>query len=212
MKSFKRRRRKSRKNNNGSYNLGMTGSGMSKLQVCSIPSVHKFIAALYTDQAISDAPTNLNPYNIAQGAVSLSTRLGLKIRATRVDFRLLFSASATDGHDTMRLIVAIPRLGSGLGGADLPQNLVDYIDPKLWVTVLDKMITLYVVQSDTGGPGVVRKQFIRTVPLNVTCTYVGVDIGDQALNPIYFTVLSDSNAIPHPTMSGSILWHFTDML
>lgn len=164
----------------------------------------KYITTTYNAIAISDTPTLLDLTDIAQG-VDLDQRLSYTVKITTIHFHLEFTASSADGYNTIRLMVAQAYNPDAVVG-DLPDTLYEVIDPKRFKTLDDRLIPLTTYGSLL--PKVV--EFI--VRPQVQTRYFNANGTGVISGRLMYVFLSDSGAVTHPTVTGSIVVSYRDKL
>lgn len=141
--------------------------------------------------------------------VGYAGRVGYRVKYLRIEYNLLFSPSATDGNDTVRLILAKSRSpGFVIGDCpdyNTPLDLFTCEKPKM-----DLMIPLHAIENTNNGPGVVKKVFRGSVKLGGTVYFSGALYNDYASGYYFTYVVSDSAVTPYPTVDGWLRVFFSD--
>lgn len=142
---------------------------------------------------------------------SVNGRVGELVTMSKVEFRLAFVTG--DATQTLRMLILIDTQPNGAAfvQTDLFENASDPLSAINWqykrrFTILkDKTFTL-----DTYNP---TCAVTGTVKVKADTKYNGTSnsIANITKNALYFVFVSDSGAVPQPTVSGNIRLFFRDL-
>lgn len=141
---------------------------------------------------------------------SVNGRIGELVLNEKLEYRLSFTVG--DATNIFRFMVLIDDQPNGAAFAqtDLFENAADPTSPLNWQyakrfrVLKDRVFTL-----DTYNPTLTMNE---TIMINALCKYNGTSnaIANIATGPVYVVMLSDSGAVPQPTVSGNIRLWFRD--
>jgi hypothetical protein len=141
---------------------------------------------------------------------SVNGRIGELVLNEKLEYRLSFTVG--DATNIFRFMVLIDDQPNGAAfvQTDLFENAADPTSPLNWQyakrfrVLKDRVFTL-----DTYNPTLTMNE---TIMINALCKYNGTSnaIANIATGPVYVVMLSDSGAVPQPTVSGNIRLWFRD--
>jgi hypothetical protein len=152
------------------------------------------------------------PMDIENGS-AFYNRLTQTCFCDRIEFKLTFAASATDGNNLVRCMLVRGFLGTSVM-TDLPDSFSVGIDPYRFQVLKDTVITLASTGDGYGsgqGPGVFKKYVSWNINVKKLVSFYGAD-GDMCIqNHFIFVMFSDSGVTPYPTVDGFVRTYFHDV-
>lgn len=151
---------------------------------------------------------------ISQGFLYVPTngtqngRIGNRVQLRGIKFNYVVAASASDGNNIVRMVIARPRATSA--GVVAP-GLYDKYDPDEWEVLFDKKWCLSLMAWVSGTQlGIQKRVFNKYIRINANLYY---DDGESSSlqRPFYIHFLSDSAVLPSPTINGSCKVYYKDL-
>lgn len=199
----------------------MVGNALNKATLRKSP-------LLWLDRNINTGVTTsgqIFPLGQIAAGTGSNARLGLKIRAKRIDYRVLFIASVTnviaisDLFNNLRFMVLRTRGPySGITTGLLP-NTFQMIDPTGPFTLLkDEIVFEKNVSSGFSAAGSAYASspegvwVVGSIPLNYDIIFDGPTATSDQDNMPFLYVVSDSSVTPNPTIEGTFRFWYSNVV
>lgn len=149
-------------------------------------------------------PFDVNLTDIGEGTSQI-TRIGNQIRIT--GFYSKFTYAAADDTNRMRVVLYIPRQADTV----LETSSIDsLIDLDRFTILFDETINLVNGTSKDLVQKVMKKKFNKNDSKGILSIYSGQRGTDNQKNALKIHWISDSQAVSHPTVSGSMRIYYKD--
>ncbi len=167
-------------------------------------------AATFVASVISTTMNTTYMSAITQGS-NVSNRVGIQIEAHRLDYRLAFVTG--DATNVIRFMVLVDTIPQGATFAQSDLFLVGGIASLMpawennhrFIVLHDEFLSV-----DTYNPQKTRTGTVDLQGIQVRYQGTTNNISAARANAIYVLFLSDSGAVPQPTVSGDIRFWFKD--
>ncbi len=167
-------------------------------------------ATAYSLQTITTSMTSVNMTAVSAGT-SVNGRVGEQILLDRLDYRLNFITG--DSTNVIRFIVVYDKQTNGalfsqtdlLELAASPSSMLNWQNHMRFVILHDEFFSL-----DTYNPQIMKT---GTIMIKKKTTYNGTgnSIANVSTGALVALWISDSGAVPQPTMTGDLRLWFTDV-
>jgi hypothetical protein len=141
---------------------------------------------------------------------SVNGRIGESVIADRLDLRLQYVVGDATNVVRFLVLVDLQPNGASFNQTDLFENAADPFSPLNW----QFHNRFKIIHDETFGLDTYNPQRSKaiTVPLSQRTTYNGTSnsIANITTGAVYCVWLSDSGAVPQPTVSGDIRLWFRD--
>lgn len=134
-------------------------------------------------------------------------RIGGSVRALGLYTYMTFAPSAVDENNVCRLLIGVSKTGL-LGVADMPATYYGPINPQKYHVLLDHVFSGCLNNANAGVSKEYKQWYHR---LNLTCKYNDVNGTSQLAGEVFAFVISDSGAIPNPSLNGYFRLIFCDV-
>lgn len=166
----------------------------------------KYHSASNTDLSIGATGTFLNLTAIGVGG-GVNLRIGNRIWISGIKVRCVFACASSDENNLIRMIFVRGKAGA-IDPGDMPTNLVDPIDRDKFTTLRDMTVASHLANATAGVVKQTRNFYIK---VNRYCQFDATTTLDNLTGAIGMWVLSDSGAIPNPTISYNIQVFYKDI-
>lgn len=167
----------------------------------------KLIGYTYSQNPVGSQtllPFDVNLTNINEGTSQIN-RTGNQIRLT--GFYSKFTYAASDDTNRMRVVLYIPRQADDVLSTPSIDSLID-LDK--YTILFDETINLVNGTSKDMVQKVMKKKFNKNDSKGILSIFSGRNGTDNSKNALKIHWISDSEAVSHPTVSGSMRLYFKD--
>lgn len=151
------------------------------------------------------APSSTHITGVSQGD-GATNRTGNQVFLSGLYGKFVVTMTSTDTTNIFRVVLYIPKsAATTMTGI----NTTDLIDVDQYTILYDRMFPV-----GAGGPVsrifTIARKFNKGSRKGITVQYSGPNAADVVKNKMLLYVVSDSTAVPDPTLSGNIRLYFKD--